>query len=92
LRLLLEFSKFKIYKTGIVMKKLILIITIALLLAACNKPRNKNTIVKTPYGGSWESLQEMPIPDWFNDGKIGIFIHWGPYSVIGHRKGGKGYA
>ncbi|KAK8058476.1 tissue alpha-l-fucosidase protein [Apiospora phragmitis] len=22
-------------------------------------------------------------PDWFNDGKFGIFIHWGPYSVTG---------
>lgn len=45
-----------------------------------------------PYDGSWESLQKMPVPDWFNDGKIGIFIHWGPYSAIGHRKGGRGYA
>ncbi len=34
----------------------------------------------------------MPVPAWFDDGKIGIFIHWGPYSEIGYRKGGKGYA
>ncbi|MBK1825532.1 alpha-L-fucosidase [Haloferula rosea] len=47
---------------------------------------------KTPYDGSWESLQEMPVPAWFDDGKIGIFIHWGPYSVIGYRKGGRGYS
>ncbi|MDF7801307.1 alpha-L-fucosidase [Pontiellaceae bacterium B1224] len=46
----------------------------------------------TPYDGSWESLQAMPVPAWFDDGKIGIFIHWGPYSVIGYRKGGRGYA
>lgn len=45
-----------------------------------------------PYDGSWASLQEMPVPDWFDDGKIGIFIHWGPYSVAGYRKGGRGYA
>jgi alpha-L-fucosidase len=45
-----------------------------------------------PYDGSWESLQKMPVPAWFNDGKIGIFIHWGPYSAIGYRKGGRGYA
>lgn len=43
------------------------------------------------YDGSWESLQQMPVPAWFDDGKIGIFIHWGPYSAIGYRKGG-GYA
>ncbi|QDT00961.1 alpha-L-fucosidase [Adhaeretor mobilis] len=46
---------------------------------------------KQPYDGSWESLQKMPVPAWFDDGKIGIFIHWGPYSAIGYRKGG-GYA
>ena len=45
-----------------------------------------------PYDGSWESLQTMPVPAWFDDGKIGIFIHWGPYSAIGYRKGGRGYA
>jgi alpha-L-fucosidase len=44
------------------------------------------------YDGSWESLQKMPVPAWFDDGKIGIMIHWGPYSAIGYRKGGKGYA
>ncbi|MDA9260366.1 alpha-L-fucosidase [Puniceicoccaceae bacterium] len=47
---------------------------------------------KQPYDGSWESLQQMPVPSWFDDGKIGIFIHWGPYSAIGYRKGGRGYA
>lgn len=45
-----------------------------------------------PYDGSWEALQKMPVPAWFDDGKIGIFIHWGPYSVIGYRKGGRGYS
>ena len=44
------------------------------------------------YGGSWESLQRMPVPAWFNDGKIGIFIHWGPYSAMGFRKKNRGYA
>ncbi|MDN3618116.1 alpha-L-fucosidase [Polaribacter undariae] len=47
---------------------------------------------KDKYDGSWESLQKMEVPAWFDDGKIGIFIHWGPYSVIGHRKGDRGYA
>ena len=45
-----------------------------------------------PYDGTWESLQEMSVPAWFDDGKIGLFIHWGPYSAIGYRKGGRGYA
>jgi len=49
-------------------------------------------IETAPYDGSWELLQAMPVPAWFDDGKIGIFIHWGPYSAIGYRKGGRGYA
>jgi alpha-L-fucosidase len=24
---------------------------------------------------------ERPVPDWYRDAKLGIFIHWGPYSV-----------
>ena len=52
----------------------------------------KPNSTKTPYDGSWESLQQMPVPAWFNDGKIGIFIHWGPYSAIGYRRGGSGYS
>lgn len=57
-----------------------------LTLRACQAQEQK------PYDGSWESLQKMPVPAWFDDGKIGIFIHWGPYSVIGYRQGGRGYA
>ena len=63
-----------------------------LLLVSCQSKIEENKTTKPPYDGSWESLQKMPVPAWFDDGKIGIFIHWGPYSVIGHRKGGKGYA
>lgn len=30
---------------------------------------------------TWESLNERPYPEWFADAKLGIFIHWGLYSV-----------
>jgi alpha-L-fucosidase len=30
---------------------------------------------------SWEELRQRPDPAWFTDGKLGIFIHWGVYSV-----------
>jgi len=33
------------------------------------------------YQPTWESLDSRPIPEWFQDAKFGIFIHWGPYSV-----------
>ncbi|TKG93646.1 alpha-L-fucosidase [Puteibacter caeruleilacunae] len=33
------------------------------------------------YEPTWESIDSRPIPEWFQDAKLGIFIHWGPYSV-----------
>jgi alpha-L-fucosidase len=30
---------------------------------------------------SWETLRSRPYPQWFKDAKLGIFIHWGVYSV-----------
>jgi alpha-L-fucosidase len=33
------------------------------------------------YETNWESLDQRPVAGWFQDAKLGIFIHWGPYSV-----------
>ena len=33
------------------------------------------------YKDTWESLSGHPLPDWYRQGKFGIFIHWGVYSV-----------
>lgn len=38
-------------------------------------------IAKGPYKDSWASLSGHPVPKWYSDGKFGIFIHWGVYSV-----------
>lgn len=38
-------------------------------------------IAQGPYDATWESLSEYKEPKWFRDGKFGIFIHWGVYSV-----------
>ena len=37
--------------------------------------------VRNDYEPTWESLETHPTPEWFEDGKFGIFIHWGVYSV-----------
>lgn len=34
-----------------------------------------------PFQDSWSSLAGYEVPDWYKDGKLGIFIHWGAYSV-----------
>ena len=34
-----------------------------------------------PYEPNWASISQRPMPAWFNEAKIGIFVVWGPYSV-----------
>ncbi|MBQ6865055.1 MAG: alpha-L-fucosidase, partial [Clostridia bacterium] len=40
------------------------------------------------YESNWKSLDSRPVPQWFQDAKFGIFIHWGLYSVPGYAKKG----
>jgi alpha-L-fucosidase len=41
------------------------------------------TIANGKFKASWDSLEEYKVPSWYEDGKFGIFIHWGVYSVPG---------
>lgn len=52
--------------------------TFALILIICclqvnSQPRQLDD--------SWETLRSRPYPQWFKDAKLGVFIHWGVYSV-----------
>ncbi|MCR4594314.1 MAG: alpha-L-fucosidase [Clostridiales bacterium] len=38
-------------------------------------------IEKGRYKDNWESLSNHKTPSWYYNGKLGIFIHWGIYSV-----------
>lgn len=33
------------------------------------------------YADNWASLDFRPLPQWYDDAKIGIFVHWGVFSV-----------
>ena len=39
------------------------------------------TIAEGPFQPTWESLQAYQVPQWYQDAKFGIFIHWGVYAV-----------
>jgi len=59
------------------------ILIIIPLLSFCCSPRKScdssdGTVPKT-----------TALPEWFSDGKFGMFIHWGPYSVLGGEWNGK---
>jgi alpha-L-fucosidase len=36
---------------------------------------------KGPFHPDWKSLESYQAPEWYQDAKFGIFIHWGVYSV-----------
>jgi alpha-L-fucosidase len=35
------------------------------------------------YEPNWESVAAHPLPGWYDDAKLGVFLHWGLYSVPG---------
>ena len=59
-----------------------------ILLVSCGSKNEKKTSVEilkdtiAHYEPNWESIKKnYKDPEWFNDQKFGIFIHWGAYSV-----------
>lgn len=35
------------------------------------------------YTADWTSLDARPLPKWYDEAKVGIFVHWGVFSVPG---------
>lgn len=54
------------------MKKIILLLVVLLIVHFAYSQQYKN---------NWKSIDSRPVPEWFEDVKFGIFIHWGVYSV-----------
>ena len=57
----------------------IVIVAISLTLTVAEL----NNLWSSKYTPDWESLDSRPLPDWYDDAKIGIFMHFGPYAVPG---------
>ena len=62
--------------TGPSHSTLLLLVT-SLLQSSCVKSHLENS----SYKPTWESLDSRPLPEWFDEAKIGIFVHWGVFSV-----------
>jgi len=54
-----------------------LLLSLAALLAAPATAQDQ----RPQFEPTWESLNARESPEWFRDAKLGIFIHWGVYSV-----------
>jgi len=44
-----------------------------------------NVVQAQKYTPNWNSLDKRPLPQWYDDSKVGIFIHWGIFSVPAYR-------
>jgi len=64
-----------------IMKKYLSLILLTLIVA-CTGPKKPETAEVEAYEANWESLsQHNASPDWFRNAKLGIYFHWGVYSV-----------
>ncbi|MEL6389634.1 MAG: alpha-L-fucosidase [Bacteroidota bacterium] len=62
------------------MKFISIVILWTAFLVSC-RPSQKDAL-STTYEADWESLAEHDeAPEWFADSKLGIYFHWGVYSV-----------
>ncbi|XP_033755187.1 alpha-L-fucosidase-like [Pecten maximus] len=41
--------------------------------------------VAVKYEPNWASLDSRPLPPWFDEAKVGIFLHWGVFSVPAYK-------
>src|SRR2546423_13734453 len=41
----------------------------------------QQVIASGPFDKNWASLKAYKVPEWYQNAKFGIFIHWGVYSV-----------
>jgi alpha-L-fucosidase len=41
----------------------------------------EKNVAQGPFHATWASLENYEVPQWYQDAKFGIFIHWGVYSV-----------
>ena len=52
-------------------------ITLLAASAMCQLPKGP----PKKYTPDWMIIKQHPVPKWFEDAKLGIFVHWGLYSV-----------
>ena len=38
-------------------------------------------LTQQQYAPDWTSLDKRALPAWYDESKVGIFIHWGVFSV-----------
>lgn len=82
-------------KLGIQLKSIIPVLVVSgMVLIGCGSSTSQKEAPSdiAVFEPNWESLKKAKPAQWWQNGKFGIFIHWGPYSVAGYKDRHKGYA
>ena len=77
----------------LLIRRAAVVLALSLMLSGCarvetydgrlreNLGRVERGVARGPFRASWDSLTGYQVPQWYQDAKFGIFIHWGVYSV-----------
>ena len=72
-------------KYSIKLSVISLVVLGLLILSSYGQKSNKKTAEKIHFEPNWESLSQWTVPEWFDKAVLGIYCHWGVYSVPGFR-------
>jgi len=61
--------------------KYIAVAVVCMLCAVCGRAQETADPQPAKVYPNWESINQRGYPSWFGDAKLGIFVHWGLYSV-----------
>jgi len=56
--------------------RFVLVVSALLVVAGANAAAAETSVAPT-----WDALCNLPVPEWLQDAKFGIYAHWGVYSV-----------
>ncbi|MBP0905423.1 alpha-L-fucosidase [Mariniflexile gromovii] len=63
--------------------KLIIVVFLSLSTLVCLGQKKQKAQAKTIIDPNWDSMaKKYQVPEWFQDGKIGVWMHWGIPSAI----------
>lgn len=69
-------SKFSRKRALIIVLLVVILVSVISVLSVAPWKRSTG-----PYLPTWNSLDTRPLPAWYDDVKLGIFLHWGVFSV-----------
>ena len=57
------------------------LIALCIFLGVIHQCLGRRVKNKYDYQPNWPSLDSRPLPAWYDEAKVGIFMHWGVFSV-----------